>query len=156
MPFNSKQICLVLFLGFASTASATVTPAPVKQIELLAANSPYMQIEGLKQRLSVAERLAAPTLPREVQDALAENPEIIAAMSPEGWEKVFFRGIGDAQMKQAGSRALIKIPATKTSEGLLVLAQAMTSMIGCGSGNICIALDSAALNTKSNSNKEDQ
>lgn len=140
-----KCISVIALMTLAVPAFA----APTKQIELLAESSPYLQIETLSQKLAAAEKKLADLPPKKTLDVLAENPEISSAAS-DGWEPVYFKGIGDVLIKQAGTRSIIKMPSGKAQEGQIAMAAAMKAMFRCDSST-CFVLDSASLATKQKS-----
>ena len=155
---GKRVLIAVLALTISTVAhSATVVapPAPVgapvmRMIEITAKDSPFFQLDDYKQRLAVAERRLSDPILKHLQAALNENPEITAAMVADGWERTFFKGLGEVQLKQIGNRSLIKLPVNKTSDGALLMGQAMKSMISCGGGNVCFVIVTGALYIKDN------
>ena len=162
------KLCITLALVLTtmmSTASHAATTSKVhaaetssvKEIELISDDNPYGMIEDLKQRLTMSElELKKPRIPQPVQEALKENPEITAAMDKTGWDKAILKGIGDCQLKQSGTRSIIKMSDAKARDGLLLMALAMKTMIHCGDGNICFSLDKSVLATKPKRAVEEQ
>lgn len=145
-----KQLFIFMAGACLATPVYSAPPPPIKQIEIVSTGSPYLQIESLKSRLLDAERLLAlpAAVPGNIQTVLTENPEILLMIEPNGWEHVLLAGIGDAELKQHGTRTLLKMPASKASAGLLTIAHVAKSMVRCGGGNICFSLDTSGLVTK--------
>ena len=148
----------VLALSFAAVASAN--PAHLPQIELAAADSPYMQIEALKQKLAdteqnlqAAQKNKQKPLPAGMRELMNENPELLPALVSEGWEAAYFKGLGEVQIKATASRMLIKIPSKRSVDALLVMGKSIRTMVSCGNSNTCFSLDNSALASKPKNNE---